>query len=147
MKKRNGFVMAASAHLILWGVLLAVSVIHLLAVLCFPLNTDILLGYVLEKVIAALMVGTAAVGALDGALLLFSVRGTANRTSGANRKRSVAALGLSAAATAAHYALFILLFAVNRDWIRPYLLLLALTWLGCAVGSGVLLCQRREKDE
>ena len=65
MKKRNGFVIASAVHLALWGILLVNSVIDLLAVVCFPpMDTDMPLGYLLEKGILFLATIVAGVGVL-----------------------------------------------------------------------------------
>lgn len=147
MKKRNGFVIVSAVHLVLWGILLTVSAIDLLAVLCFPpMDTDMPLGYHLEKGIGVLVTIVATVGLLNGLLLFFSVRGAVTSRLREKRGKSVTALCLSLAAMAVYYAFFILLFGVNKDWIQPYLLILALVWLVCAVCGGVLLvtpsCER-----
>lgn len=152
MKKRNKWGIAALVHLVLWGVLLVVSAIDLLAVLCFPpMDTDMPLGYHLEKGILFLVTIVALVGVINGLLLFFSVRGAVASRSDGSRGKSTAALCLSLAATVAYYAFFILLFVVNKDWIQPYLLILALVWLVCAVCGGVLLVtpsyERRLQNE
>lgn len=141
MKKRNGFVIASAVHLALWGILLVNSVIDLLAVVCFPpMDTDMPLGYLLEKGILFLATIVAGVGVLNGLLLFCSVRGAVASRADGRRGEGVAALCLSLTATVVYYAFFILLFVVNRDWIQPFLLPLALVWLACAVGGGYFYC-------
>ena len=141
MKKRNVFVMASAVHLVLWGILLTVSAIDLLAVFCFPpTDRDMPLGYALEKGISVVAAIVAAAGVLDSVLLFFSVRWRVAACG--NEKHRRLALCLSLTATAAFYGFFILLFVVNRDWIAGFLPCLALVWLACMAVSGVLLLER-----
>ena len=130
--KRKWFVIAALVHLILLGVLFLLIVVGVI---------DYVLTEPMEFLDAAflrlfLIMGGLAFG--NGLLLFLTVRRVCRYAAGDKKTPGVVALCCSVAATLSYYAALSLLFAINKDWLGPYLLVLALLWLSCTIVGGVM---------
>ena len=145
MCKRKGITVVLVAYVILWGVLLLVAVVDAVAFLYAPMDTDIPLGYLLEKAFRISGIVVAAIGMVNGLQLLFSVRCVCRPASAQAKAQGKVALCLSAAATGLFYALLVLLFGINKDELFAVYLALALLWLVCTVAGGVVLLIPQKK--
>ena len=130
--KRKWFVIAALVHLILLGVLFLLIVVGAI---------DCVLTEPMEFLVVAFLRGFLIMGGLafgNGLLLFLTVRRVCRYAAGDKKTPGVVALCCSVAATLSYYASVFLLFAINRDWLGPYLLVLALLWLSCTIVGGVM---------
>lgn len=137
--KRKWFVIAALVHLILLGILFLLIVA---GVIIYVLTEP------MEFLIAAFLRGFLIMGGLafcNGLLLFLAVRRVCRYAAHEKKTPGVVALCCSAAATLSYYASVFLMFAINKDWLAPYLMVLALLWLLCTIVGGVMLLVSAKK--
>ena len=129
---RKWFVIAALVHLILLGILFLLIVAGVIVyVLTEPM----------EFLVAAFLRGFLIMGGLafcNGLLLFLAVRRVCRYAAHEKKTPGVVALCFSAAATLSYYASVFLMFAINKDWLAPYLLVLSFLWLPSAIVGGVM---------